>query len=78
MAVDPDFMPGIIKKVVMTEKKDMADPFVSLSFAGKDVTTTTKYQTYNPVFNEELVLYFLFPSMCERIRVQVMDWYAIL
>ena len=34
----------------------------------------TKYSNNSPEFNQELRVGFNFPSMCERLKLQIFDW----
>lgn len=73
--MDSDVMEGLKKMFkVGQEKKELVDPYVQLSFAGKQVQSSTLYNNANPEWNEELRLGVMYPSMCERIKLQVMDW----
>uniref|UniRef100_A0A8B9P4B0 Myoferlin n=1 Tax=Apteryx owenii TaxID=8824 RepID=A0A8B9P4B0_APTOW len=45
------------------DKKNLVDPFVEVSFAGK------KNRIHMPTF-----IFKLFPSMCEKIKLAVVDW----
>ncbi|KAK3726944.1 hypothetical protein QZH41_014790, partial [Actinostola sp. cb2023] len=67
------FLPGKGKEDP-SERKKLVDPFLVFSFSGKEVKTTTKYRRNNPSFNELLRLPLLYPSMCERIKLQLYDW----
>lgn len=57
-----------------TEETEHCDPYVAFTFAGQMVKTSVKQKTFTPEFNEELKVGFKFPSMCERIKLQVLDW----
>ncbi|XP_074642408.1 myoferlin-like [Tubulanus polymorphus] len=73
--MDSDFMQGMKKFVGMgDDKKELVDPYVIFSFAGKEVRTKIMYCSDHPDFNQELRLGLRFPSMCERIKLQVKDW----
>ena len=54
--------------------KDRVDPYMKLLFAGKTQKTDIKYGSNRPSFNEELRIAFKFPSMCERLKLQLIDW----
>ncbi|XP_065652286.1 otoferlin isoform X6 [Hydra vulgaris] len=53
--------------------RDLVDPFVQVSFAGLEAKTSVQHNCYNPKWNEEIVFYELFPSLCRRIKIQLKD-----
>ncbi|XP_047145925.1 otoferlin isoform X2 [Hydra vulgaris] len=53
--------------------RDLVDPFVQVSFAGLEARTSVQHNCYNPKWNEEIVFYELFPSLCRRIKIQLKD-----
>ena len=64
-----------IKKVFSSgPPKELVDPYVLFSFAGKTAKTDIKYNNDHPEFNQELRVSFKFPSMCERLKLQMFDW----
>ena len=40
---------------------------------GKSLKTKVIEKTYNPEFNEELKVVFQYPSMCEKLNIQMYD-----
>ena len=56
------------------EKKDLVDPYVQVSYAGHKISSSVKFTTCNPEWNEQLNMGVRFPSMCERIRVRLYDY----
>lgn len=42
--------------------------FIFVSFQGK---TTVKKNSYNPIWNEELIFTEMFPPLCQRIKVKM-------
>ncbi|XP_065652291.1 otoferlin isoform X5 [Hydra vulgaris] len=56
-----------------TRIRDLADPFVKVSFAGLEARTSVKKNCYEPEWNEEIVFCDLFPSLCRRIKIQLKD-----
>ncbi|XP_025904647.1 dysferlin [Nothoprocta perdicaria] len=57
-----------------SNKKNLVDPFVEVSFAGKTLYSKILEKNANPQWNQTLVLPAMFPSMCERMRIRVTDW----
>ena len=55
-------------------KKEHVDPYVVVSYAGRDVQSKILYSITNPPFRECLTIGFLFPSMCDKIKFTIMDW----
>ncbi|XP_028412829.1 myoferlin-like isoform X1 [Dendronephthya gigantea] len=73
--MDSGFAQGIKRILnVGEEQKELVDPYLVFSFAGKKRKTRTHYNSDHPEFNQELHLPFKFPSMCERLRLRMMDW----
>ncbi|XP_029925926.1 myoferlin isoform X2 [Myripristis murdjan] len=56
------------------DKKNLVDPFLEISFAGKKLCTKIIEKNANPEWNQIISLQVKFPSMCERIRLTVYDW----
>lgn len=57
-----------------SDKKNLVDPFVEVSFAGRMIRTRVIEKDANPEWNQAVNLQIKFPSMCERIRLTVYDW----
>ncbi|XP_063877560.1 myoferlin-like isoform X2 [Scylla paramamosain] len=59
---------------VGTPSKELVDPYLVASYAGKEVQTKILYTNENPEFRQNLYMGFLFPSMCNVIKIVVKDW----
>ncbi|XP_067379390.1 dysferlin isoform X11 [Channa argus] len=55
-------------------RKNLVDPLVEIHFAGKAIHTKTLEKNANPHWNQSLTLPIRFPSMCEKMRIRVVDW----
>uniref|UniRef100_A0AAV2KI82 C2 domain-containing protein n=1 Tax=Knipowitschia caucasica TaxID=637954 RepID=A0AAV2KI82_KNICA len=55
-------------------RKNLVDPMVEIHFAGKTVCTKILEKNANPQWNQSLTMPIRFPSMCEKMRIRVMDW----
>ncbi|KJE97724.1 Fer1l3 protein [Capsaspora owczarzaki ATCC 30864] len=73
--MDFSFKLGIKKLDKLTGQagKQNCDPYCVVSFAGKKAKTEVIQNSYFPTFNEELHLPMQIPSMCDKIKLQVMD-----
>ncbi|XP_060781969.1 myoferlin [Neoarius graeffei] len=56
------------------DKKNLVDPFLEVSFAGKKLCTKIIEKNANPEWNQLVQLQVKFPSMCERIKLTMFDW----
>ncbi|XP_036294466.1 myoferlin isoform X5 [Pipistrellus kuhlii] len=56
------------------DKKNLVDPFVEVSFAGKKVCTNIIEKNANPEWNQVVNLQIKFPSVCEKIKLTIFDW----
>ncbi|KAF2350904.1 C2 domain [Trinorchestia longiramus] len=54
--------------------KELVDPYLVGSYAGREVQTKVLYCNDNPEFRQTIRLGFLFPSMCNTLRLALMDW----
>ncbi|XP_023819286.1 myoferlin [Oryzias latipes] len=56
------------------DKKNLVDPYLEVSFAGKKVCTKIIQKNANPEWNQLISLNVKFPSMCEYIKLTMYDW----
>lgn len=73
--MDTALMQGV-KKFFGMQKEDekLVDPYVLFQFCGKENRTSTKYKTDCPEFKEIIRVPFKFPSVCQRLKLQMFDW----
>ncbi|GFO37984.1 dysferlin [Plakobranchus ocellatus] len=73
--MDSAFLEGV-KKVfrIGEEQKELVDPYFIFGFAGKEVKSKTMYANDHPDFYQDMKVGLQFPSMCERIKLQIRDW----
>ncbi|KAM4807607.1 LOW QUALITY PROTEIN: dysferlin [Rhinophrynus dorsalis] len=57
-----------------SNKKNLVDPFVEVSFAGKMLCSKIMEKNANPQWNQSITLPIRFPSMCEKMRIRLTDW----
>ncbi|XP_066488201.1 dysferlin isoform X3 [Tiliqua scincoides] len=57
-----------------SNKKNLVDPFVEVTFAGKMLCSKIVEKNANPQWNQSVTLPAMFPSMCEKMRIRVIDW----
>uniref|UniRef100_A0A4X2M035 Dysferlin n=1 Tax=Vombatus ursinus TaxID=29139 RepID=A0A4X2M035_VOMUR len=57
-----------------SNKKNLVDPFVEVSFAGRMLCSKILEKTANPQWNQTITLPAMFPSMCDKMKIRVMDW----
>uniref|UniRef100_A0A8D3DNQ2 Dysferlin, limb girdle muscular dystrophy 2B (autosomal recessive) n=1 Tax=Scophthalmus maximus TaxID=52904 RepID=A0A8D3DNQ2_SCOMX len=55
-----------------SNRKNLVDPLVEIHFAGKTVRILEK--NANPQWNQSLAMPIRFPSMCEKMRIRILDW----
>ncbi|XP_063963833.1 myoferlin-like isoform X9 [Lytechinus pictus] len=74
--MDPGFFEGVKKFFGGGdgEQKELVDPYLIVGFAGKKIQSSVKQCDQNPQWNEEIRLPIRFPSMCERLKLQLRDW----
>ncbi|XP_019953049.2 myoferlin [Paralichthys olivaceus] len=56
------------------DRKNLVDPYLEVSFAGKKLCTKTIEKNANPEWNQLINLQVKFPSICERIKLTMYDW----
>uniref|UniRef100_UPI0037E7FE4C myoferlin isoform X2 n=1 Tax=Semicossyphus pulcher TaxID=241346 RepID=UPI0037E7FE4C len=56
------------------DRKNLVDPYLEVSFAGKKLCTKIIEKNANPEWNQLVNLQVKFPSMCERIKLTLYDW----
>ncbi|XP_036002549.1 dysferlin isoform X4 [Fundulus heteroclitus] len=57
-----------------SNRKNLVDPMVEIHFAGKTVYTKILEKNANPQWNQSLAMPIRFPSMCEKMRIRIVDW----
>ncbi|XP_057205584.1 dysferlin isoform X4 [Triplophysa rosa] len=57
-----------------SNRKNLVDPLVEINFAGKSIGTKILEKNANPQWNQSLTLPIRFPSMCEKMRIRILDW----
>ncbi|XP_030635858.1 dysferlin isoform X2 [Chanos chanos] len=73
--MDDAFMDGM-KQVLGfdSNRKNLVDPLVEVNFAGKTICSKILEKNANPQWNQSLTLPIRFPSMCEKMRIRILDW----
>ncbi|KAG7216326.1 hypothetical protein INR49_021730 [Caranx melampygus] len=56
------------------DRKNLVDPYLDVSFAGKKLCTKIIEKNANPEWNQLVNLQVKFPSMCERVKLTMYDW----
>ncbi|XP_060895814.1 myoferlin [Labrus mixtus] len=56
------------------DRKNLVDPYLEVSFAGKKLCTKIIEKNANPEWNQLIHLQVKFPSMCEHIKLTLYDW----
>ncbi|XP_056156157.1 dysferlin [Lampris incognitus] len=74
--MDDAFMDGMRQILGFdSNRKNLVDPLVEIHFAGKNgVCTKVLEKNANPQWNQSLTMPVRFPSMCEKMRIRVVDW----
>ncbi|XP_059891870.1 dysferlin-like [Gadus macrocephalus] len=73
--MDDAFMDGMRQILGFdSNRKNLVDPLVEVHFAGKTICTKVLEKSANPQWNQCLSMPIRFPSMCEKMRLRVLDW----
>lgn len=73
--MDDAFMDGMRQILGFdSNRKNLVDPLVEIHFAGKTVCSKILEKNANPQWNQSLAMPIRFPSMCERMRIRILDW----
>ncbi|XP_047438026.1 dysferlin isoform X1 [Mugil cephalus] len=73
--MDDAFMDGMRQILGFdSNRKNLVDPLVEIQFAGKTVCTKILEKNANPQWNQSLTMPIRFPSMCEKMRIRILDW----
>ena len=72
--MDSDYFDGMKRALGMaSDAVDRVDPYVIVGFAGKKLKTKVVFNSYSPVWNQELNIGVQVPTMCERLSLHIMD-----
>uniref|UniRef100_UPI0037E767B9 dysferlin n=1 Tax=Semicossyphus pulcher TaxID=241346 RepID=UPI0037E767B9 len=73
--MDDAFMDGMRQILGFdSNRKNLVDPLVEIHFAGKTISTKIMEKNANPQWNQSLSMPIRFPSMCEKMRIRILDW----
>ncbi|XP_077444466.1 dysferlin [Stigmatopora argus] len=73
--MDDAFMDGVRQIFGFdSHRKNLVDPLVEIHFAGKTVCTKVLEKNANPQWHQSLTMPIRFPSMCEKMRIRLLDW----
>ncbi|XP_078137887.1 LOW QUALITY PROTEIN: dysferlin [Centroberyx gerrardi] len=73
--MDDAFMDGMRQILGFdSNRKNLVDPLVEIHFAGKTICTKIMEKNANPQWNQSLTMPIRFPSMCEKMRIRILDW----
>ncbi|XP_072543802.1 dysferlin isoform X4 [Salminus brasiliensis] len=73
--MDDAFMDGMKQFLGFdSNRKNLVDPLVEVNFAGKTMCSKILEKNANPQWNQSLTLPIRFPSMCEKMRIRILDW----
>ncbi|XP_030642529.1 fer-1-like protein 6 [Chanos chanos] len=62
-----------VTKAFVGDNTALIDPYVVVSFFSQMGRTSTQKSTADPVWNEQIVFKEMFPPLCQRLKIQVLD-----
>ncbi|KAI2660505.1 Fer-1-like protein 6 [Labeo rohita] len=62
-----------VTKAFVGDTTALIDPYVEVSFFGQVGRTSTQKSTADPVWNEQVVFKEMFPPLCQRLKIRVLD-----
>ncbi|XP_076119323.1 fer-1-like protein 6 [Alosa pseudoharengus] len=62
-----------VTKAFIGDNTALIDPYVVVSFFGQVGRTSTQKSTAEPVWNEQIVFKEMFPPLCQRLKIQMID-----
>ncbi|KAK3543542.1 hypothetical protein QTP70_023874, partial [Hemibagrus guttatus] len=62
-----------VTKAFVSDNTALIDPYVEVSFFGQVGRTSTQKSTADPVWNEQVVFKEMFPPLCQRLKIQLLD-----
>ncbi|XP_026768886.3 fer-1-like protein 6 isoform X3 [Pangasianodon hypophthalmus] len=62
-----------VTKAFVSDNTALIDPYVVVSFFGQVGRTSTQKNSADPVWNEQVVFKEMFPPLCQRLKIQVLD-----
>ncbi|XP_051565030.1 fer-1-like protein 6 [Myxocyprinus asiaticus] len=62
-----------VTKAFVGDNTALIDPYVEVSFFGQVGRTSTQKSTADPVWNEQVVFKEMFPPLCQRLKIRVLD-----
>uniref|UniRef100_A0A3B4DRY2 Fer-1 like family member 6 n=1 Tax=Pygocentrus nattereri TaxID=42514 RepID=A0A3B4DRY2_PYGNA len=62
-----------VTKAFVSDNTALIDPYVVVSFFGQVARTSTQKSTADPEWNEQVVFKEMFPPLCQRLKIQVLD-----
>ncbi|KAL1268112.1 hypothetical protein QQF64_033475 [Cirrhinus molitorella] len=62
-----------VTKAFVGDTTALIDPYVEVSFFGQVGRTSTQKSTADPVWNEQVVFKEMFPPLCQRLKIRILD-----
>ncbi|KAK2849906.1 hypothetical protein Q7C36_008689 [Tachysurus vachellii] len=62
-----------VTKAFVSDNTALIDPYVEVSFFGQVGRTSTQKSSADPVWNEQVVFKEMFPPLCQRLKIQLLD-----